>query len=180
MHSVARASSFVSSPSMKTRASSYYSYHHAPASTATPHSLSASEEPLTPSYPFNAPTSPGANSSQEASSRYVATRVEPPTPARGCLKAPTKEFGITFEQFELAPSTSQRQMPSVARRRPNMTLGRLPSNAIARIQSEDAESHPGQGATNSRAGSKCKQRVLTPYVKSDEAEKMEWISDGEE
>ncbi|KAF8605859.1 hypothetical protein BDV93DRAFT_521214 [Ceratobasidium sp. AG-I] len=167
MHSVARASSFVSSPSMNPSASSYYSYHHSPASAATSHSLSTSEEPLTPS-------------SQEASSRYVATRVEPPTPARGCLKSPTKEFGIAFEHFELAPSTSERQTPSIARRRPNMTLGRLPSNAIARIQLEDMGSNPGQGATNSRAGSKCKQRVLTPYVKSDEAEKMEWISDGEE
>lgn len=71
----------------------------------------------------------------------------------------------------------ERQMPSIARRRPNMKLERLPSNAIARIQLENVESHQGQGATNSGVGGKCKQRVPTPYVKSD---KTSWLSDGEE
>ncbi|KAG9075639.1 hypothetical protein FS749_012671 [Ceratobasidium sp. UAMH 11750] len=171
MHTVARASS----PSPMQH--SYHSYHHAPpaAYAGTPQSFSTPGEPLTPSYPFSLPTSPGLDTS---TSGYMGSRVEPApsTPARGCLKPPTKEFIITPDaHLDIATPTPLPSKDSTTRRRPNMKLERLPSSAIARIQlAEGVE----QLATNSRATpGKCKTRVPTPYVKSD---KDSWLSDADE
>ncbi|KAG9100894.1 hypothetical protein FRC06_003575 [Ceratobasidium sp. 370] len=170
MHTVARTSS----PSPMQH---YHSYHHAPpaAYAGTPQSFLTPGEPLTPSYPFPPPTSPGLNSTPS----YVGPRVEPApsTPARGCLKPPTKEFATTPDaHLDPAPAPlPSKDSATASRRRPNMKLERLPSSAITRIQlAEGVE----QLATSSGvAAGKCKTRVPTPYVKSD---KDSWLSDADE
>ncbi|KAG9128130.1 hypothetical protein FRC07_004472 [Ceratobasidium sp. 392] len=173
MYTIARSSS----PSSMQH--SYHSYHHAPPATymGTPQ-FSTPGEPLTPSYPFPPPsTSPGLNASTPG---YLGSRVEPApsTPARGCLKPPTKEFATTPDAH-LDPTPTPlppKNIASSSRRRPaNMKLDRLPSNAIARIQLAEGVEHPA--ASSGVAGGKCKTRVLTPYVKSD---KDSWLSDAEE
>ncbi|KAG8741472.1 Dihydroxyacetone kinase 2 [Ceratobasidium sp. 414] len=170
MHTVARTSS----PSPMQH--SYLSYHHAPpaAYAGTPQSFSTPGESLTPSYPFPPPTSPGFNASMPS---YMGPRVEPAprTPARGCLKPPTKEFATTPDAY-LDPTVvplPSKDGATASRRRPNMKLEHLPS-AIARIQlAEGVE----QLATSSGVAGKCKARVPTPYVKSD---KDSWLSDADD
>ncbi|KAG8768209.1 hypothetical protein FRC12_005713 [Ceratobasidium sp. 428] len=172
MYTIARSSS----PSSMQH--SYHSYHHAPAAAyaGTPQSFSTPGEPFTPSYPFPPPTSPGFNAS---SSSYLGPYVEPApgTPARGCLKPPTKEFA-TAPDTHLNPILTplpSKDSTNTSRRRPNMQLGRLPSNAIARIQMAEGVEHPP--TSSGVAAGKCKTRVLTPYVKSD---KDAWLSEAEE
>ncbi|CAE6418013.1 unnamed protein product [Rhizoctonia solani] len=185
MHTIARASSFASLPSGSSALT--YPYHHQPPSFGrSNHSQSA---PSTPSEQVPPPIMLNLGSSIEAApSSPSAPEPSPPgTPARGCLKAPTKEFTTKSEpEIQIISPTSGRHVPGGSggdistRRRPNMKLERLPSSAIARIQlAEGVEphAHGGKNATNSGAKGKCKERVPTPYVKSD---KTGWLSDGEE
>ncbi|CCO29898.1 hypothetical protein BN14_03921 [Rhizoctonia solani AG-1 IB] len=96
----------------------------------------------------------------------------PSTPARGCLKAPTKEFPTKSEpEIQIISPTSGRHVPggstsdSSKRRRPNMKLERLPSSAIARIQlAEGVEPNArgGKNATNSAAKESAKSEFLRP------------------
>ncbi|KAJ1306662.1 hypothetical protein OPQ81_007657 [Rhizoctonia solani] len=149
--------------------------HHFPRALSAPSTPSEQFPPSVMSYP---------NPSVEAAPS--ASQPSPPsTPARGCLKAPTKEFATRPEpaepEVQIISPTSGRHTPGEnTRRRPNMRLEKLPSNAIARIQlAEGVEPHAqgGKNATSSGARGKCKERVPTPYVKSD---KTGWLSDGEE
>jgi hypothetical protein len=181
MYTIARTSS---SSSMQHTVLPYHPYHHAPAYASTSQPLLTPGEPLTPSYPFSAPTSPGAGICAEPATGYLGSRVgAPSTPGRGCLKAPTKEFIVAPEPLnanrDITPSSASKNVPKASRRRPNMQLDRLPSNAIARIQLADGvEPYEVKNATGSGVAARnCKQRVLTPYVKSD---KGAWLSDGEE
>ncbi|KAG8731131.1 hypothetical protein FRC11_005007 [Ceratobasidium sp. 423] len=184
MYTIARASSFASLPAGSGTLS--YPYHHYPPSFGpSNHSRSA---PSTPSEQLPPPLVANPNPSivEAAPPAPSASQPNPPsTPARGCLKAPSKEFAIRSEPAEpeiqiISPTSGHHVPGSGTRRRPNMKLERLPSNAIARIQlAEGVEPHAqgGKSATNSGARGKCKERVPTPYVKSD---KTGWLSDGEE
>ncbi|EUC59083.1 dihydroxyacetone kinase [Rhizoctonia solani AG-3 Rhs1AP] len=179
MHTIARASSFTSLPSGSS-ALAYPYYHHPPSFGPSNYSRSA---PSTPSEQIPPPAMPILNLSVEAAP--PAPSSPPSTPARGCLKSPTKEFTTRPEAAEpevqiISPTSGRHTPGSSTRRKPNMKLERLPSSAIARIQlAEGVEPHAqgGKTATHSAAKGKCKERVLTPYVKSD---KTGWLSDGEE
>ncbi|QRV88743.1 dihydroxyacetone kinase [Ceratobasidium sp. AG-Ba] len=175
MHTVARASS--PSPMQHT----YHSYHHhaSPAAYTATQSLSTPGEPLSQSYPFSQP--PMSSSSNPSTPGYSSPRVEPApsTPARGCLKAPTKEFTVTPDAYRDPTPTPppSKNGASASRRRPNMKLERLPSSAIARIQLAEGVEHPATGSAGSTPSGKCKTRVPTPYVKSD---KGAWLSENDE
>ncbi|KAF8705276.1 hypothetical protein RHS03_05513, partial [Rhizoctonia solani] len=189
MHTIARASSFASLPSGSNSALTYPYHHQPPPFGRSNHSQSA---PSTPSEQFPPPVMPNFGPSIEVATAQPTTQPSPPsTPARGCLKAPSKEFTTKSEpEVQIISPTSGRHAPGIhagagagdgsTRRRPNMKLERLPSSAIARIQlAEGVEphAHGGKNATNSGGKGKCKERVPTPYVKSD---KTGWLSDGEE
>ncbi|ELU43460.1 dihydroxyacetone kinase 1 [Rhizoctonia solani AG-1 IA] len=187
MHTIARASSFASLPSGSNSALTYPYHHQPPPFGRSNHSQSA---PSTPSEQFPPPVMPNFGPSIEVATAQPTTQPGPPsTPARGCLKAPSKEFTTKSEpEVQIISPTSGRHAPGIhagagdgsTRRRPNMKLERLPSSAIARIQlAEGVEphAHGGKNATNSGGKGKCKERVPTPYVKSD---KTGWLSDGEE
>jgi hypothetical protein len=178
MHTIARTSSFGSLSSGL--GALPYPFHHHPSSFGSVHqSLS---EPTTPSDPFPPHIVPNIRPSLEATRMSSTSHT---APARGCLKAPTKEFATKYEPPELKSQIAlspERPVPGNTRQRPNMKLERLPSNAIARIQlAEGVEPHValnhGRNATSAGARGKCKERVPTPYVKSD---KSTWLSDGEE
>lgn len=179
MHTIARASSFASLPSGSSASACSPYYHHPTSYGATSQSRS---EPATPSEP----TLPAAAGVWPYSEATPTLSNPQQTPTRGCLKPPTKEFATKCEPTEvesqISTSSSGRQGSSGTRRRPNMKLERLPSNAIARIQmAEGVEpqmiAEQGKNATGSGAKGKCKQRVPTPYVKSD---KSSWLSEEEE
>ncbi|QRV73972.1 dihydroxyacetone kinase [Ceratobasidium sp. AG-Ba] len=124
---------------------------------------------------------PMSSSSNPSTPGYNSPRVEPApsTPARGCLKAPTKEFTVTPDAYRDPTPTPppSKNGASASRRRPNMKLERLPSSAIARIQLAEGVEHPATGSAGSTPSGKCKTRVPTPYVKSD---KGAWLSENDE
>lgn len=179
MHTIARASSF--GPLSSGSGALAYPYHHQPASFGATHkSLS---EPCTPSEPSSPLSTAGTGPSVPPTPMRTPSGSQVP-PARGCLKEPTKEF---VTKAEPAEAQSQPPVPPPgrhapgARQRPKMKLERVPTSAIARIQmSEGVEPHmvtEGGNGINPGARGKCKERVPTPYVKSDKAS---WLSDGEE
>ncbi|KAH7335429.1 hypothetical protein B0J17DRAFT_75730 [Rhizoctonia solani] len=183
MHTIARASSFASLPSGSSALAYPYHHHHPPSFGPSNHSRSA---PSTPSEQFPPPVMPNPNPPVAVAPAAASISQPSPSspPARGCLKSPTKEFPepAAEPEVQIISPISGRHTPgeNSTRRRPNMKLERLPSSAIARIQLAEGvepQAHGVKNAASPEARGKCKERVPTPYVKSD---KTGWLSDGEE